>query len=89
MNLIIFFILFQDGLHATQITINYDYNNHNVILDLQLNNHLLPIEHYLSYQHANGQKVIKNFTKTDVDLCHYQVSNRLNMMRFLQFLRLI
>lgn len=45
-----------------------------MILDLQLNDNLIPLEHFMSYQLPNGDKAIKNFTKTDIDLCHYHVS---------------
>lgn len=45
-----------------------------MIIDLNLNDNLIPKGHFVRYQLPNGDKVIKNFTKTDVDLCHYQVS---------------
>jgi hypothetical protein len=45
-----------------------------VIIDLQLNEDLIPKEHFLSYQlNKNGDKNITKFTKTDVGLCHYHV----------------
>jgi hypothetical protein len=52
----------------------YEHNNKDVILDLHLNDNLIPIEHFISYQEPNGDKAIKNFTKTEIDLCNYQVS---------------
>lgn len=64
----------QDGLHTTQIHLQYKHNSKDVILDLQLNDNLIPLEHFMSYQLPNGDKAIKNFTKTDIDLCHYHVS---------------
>lgn len=64
----------QNGLHTTHIHLLYEHNNKNVILDLHLNDNLIPIEHFMSYQLPNGDKAIKNFTKTDIDLCHYHVS---------------
>jgi hypothetical protein len=64
----------QDGSHATHIHLIYEHNNQDVILDLQLNDNLIPIEHFISYQLPNGDKAIKNFTKTDINLCNYQVS---------------
>lgn len=79
----IVFILFcfsiQNGLHATHIILKYEHNNKDVILDLQQNDNLIPLEHYLSYQHSNGDKVIKNFTKTEIDLCNYHVSIECNI----------
>lgn len=69
-----FFVFPQDGLHATHIHLIYEHNNKDVILDLHLNDNLIPKEHFLSYQEPNGDKTIKNFTKTDIDLCNYQVS---------------
>lgn len=73
---LIFFLLFlpQDGLHATHIHLIYEHNNKDVILDLHLNDNLIPIGHFVSYQQPNGDKAIKNFTKTEIDLCHYHVS---------------
>ena len=77
---LLFFFLFlfcfsiQNGLHATHIILKYEHNNKDVILDLQQNDNLIPLEHYLSYQHSNGDKAIKNFTKTEIDLCNYHVS---------------
>lgn len=65
----------QDGSHATHIHLIYEHNNQDVILDLQLNDKLIPIEHFISYQLPNGDKAIKNFTKTDINLCNYQVSD--------------
>ncbi|CAG9804945.1 unnamed protein product [Chironomus riparius] len=62
----------EDGTHATHIHLIYEHNNKDVILDLHLNDNLIPIEHYISYQLPNGDKTIKNFTKTDIDLCNYQ-----------------
>lgn len=64
----------QNGLHTTQIHLQYKHNSKDVILDLQLNDNLIPLEHFMSYQLPNGDKAIKNFTKTDIDLCHYHVS---------------
>lgn len=64
----------QDGSHTTHIHLIYEHNNKDVILDLQLNDNLIPIEHFISYQLPNGDKAIKNFTKTDINLCNYQVS---------------
>lgn len=46
-----------------------------MILDLHLNDNLIPVEHFISYQQPNGDKTIKNFTKTEIDLCHYQVGS--------------
>lgn len=45
-----------------------------MILDLQLNDNMIPEGHFLKYQLPNGDKVVKNLTKTEVELCHYQVS---------------
>lgn len=64
----------QNGLHATHIHLIFEHNNEDVILDLHLNDNFIPVEHFISYQEPNGDKAIKNFTKTEIDLCHYQVS---------------
>lgn len=49
-------------------------------IELQRNDRLLPDAHFLRYQNASNQEegasgyVVRNFTKTDIDLCHYQVN---------------
>lgn len=50
--------------------------DNDVMLDLRINDNLIPHNHFLRYQASNGDKIIKNFTKTDIDLCHYQVCFR-------------
>lgn len=50
------------------------HNNRTVVADLELNKHLIPEGHFLRYQDKNGGKIVKHFTKYDVDLCHYHVS---------------
>ncbi|KAG5679982.1 hypothetical protein PVAND_009517 [Polypedilum vanderplanki] len=62
----------KDGSHTTHIHLIYEHNNKDVILDLHLNDNFLPLEHFISYQQPNGDKAIKNFTKTDIELCNYQ-----------------
>lgn len=48
--------------------------------ELLRNDRLLPDAHFLRYQNASNVAdgadgyVVRNFTKTDADLCHYQVS---------------
>ncbi|CRK98583.1 CLUMA_CG011979, isoform A [Clunio marinus] len=68
----------KNGLHATHIHLIYEHNNKDVILDLHLNDNLIPVEHFISYQQPNGDKAIKNFTKTEIDLCNYQGKIRHN-----------
>lgn len=77
----------QDGSHATHIHLIYEHNNQDVILDLRLNDKLIPIEHFISYQLPNGDKAIKNFTKTDINLCNYQVSHNIKMCQQLTALK--
>uniref|UniRef100_T1GU72 Uncharacterized protein n=1 Tax=Megaselia scalaris TaxID=36166 RepID=T1GU72_MEGSC len=49
------------------------HNGKNVISDLYLEENIIPDGHFLRIQSPNqGQDIIKNFTKTDLDLCHYQ-----------------
>lgn len=69
------------GLPETNISIIYEHNNEYVILDLNLNGDLLPKEHFVTYQNLNSEKTIKTFTKTDVDLCHYQVSFKVKIFK--------
>ncbi len=45
-----------------------------VIIDLKLNDNLIPQGHFMRYQLPNGTDVVQHFTKTDIDLCHYKVS---------------
>lgn len=44
-----------------------------VIIDLKLNDNLIPQGHFMRYQSPNGTDVVQYFTKTDIDLCHYKV----------------
>uniref|UniRef100_A0A336MLR0 CSON003023 protein n=1 Tax=Culicoides sonorensis TaxID=179676 RepID=A0A336MLR0_CULSO len=68
----------ESGLHASHLTLHYIHHGKNVIIDLNLNDNLIPKGHFIKYQLPNGDKIIKNFTKTDVDLCHYQGKIRHN-----------
>lgn len=77
------YVLFQAGLHASHLTLKYNHNGKLVIVDLKRNDNLIPKEHFVRYQGPNGDTIIKNFTKTEVNLCHYHVSvNRFNLKRF-------
>lgn len=66
----------QNGEHAPHIILELKSKHLDriIVADLYLNTHLLPAEHFLSYQNANGGKNVKRFNKTNVDLCHYHVS---------------
>ncbi|XP_060645498.1 disintegrin and metalloproteinase domain-containing protein 12 [Drosophila nasuta] len=70
-----------DGLHAEQLTLSYTHQGQRIHIELQRNDRLLPDAHFLRYQNASNRAdnsgngsgyVVRNFTKTDVDLCHYQ-----------------
>ena len=82
LKLITLIVILQNGLHASHLTLKYNLNDNDVILDLQLNDKILPHTHYISYQLPNGEKAIRNFTKTDADLCHYHVSFRPLFLHF-------
>lgn len=45
-----------------------------MIIDLKLNEYLIPDGHFVRHQLPNGADVVQKFTKNDVDLCHYKVS---------------
>ena len=64
----------QDGLHASHITLTYHHKGQHITIDLKRNDDLLPSEHFLRYQNSNTTHgyVVKNFTKTELELCHYQ-----------------
>ncbi|SPP80365.1 disintegrin and metalloproteinase domain-containing protein 12 [Drosophila guanche] len=71
-----------DGLHTPHISLSYSHEGKRVQVDLQRNDRLLPDSHFLRYQNSSrgaaggaaapGSHVVRNFTKTEVDLCHYQ-----------------
>ncbi|XP_075148734.1 disintegrin and metalloproteinase domain-containing protein meltrin [Haematobia irritans] len=67
-----------DGLHVPHITLTYHHKGQRILIDLKRNDNLLPDEHFLRYQNSNTTKghVVKNFNKTEIDLCHYQGSIR-------------
>lgn len=71
-----FFFYLQDGLHASHITLTYHHKGQRILIDLKRNDDLLPSEHFLRYQNSNTTQghVVKNFTKTEIELCHYQAS---------------
>ena len=62
----------------SDISIIFAFREENVILDLKLNEHLLPENHFLSYQKPNGAKVLQILSETTKKLCHYQVSRGIN-----------
>ncbi|XP_059609961.1 disintegrin and metalloproteinase domain-containing protein 12 [Phlebotomus argentipes] len=63
----------EDGLHATHITLSFEKaSGESVVLDLQLNEDLLPQGHFLHYQDGLGGHRVQNFTgREDMDHCHY------------------
>ncbi|XP_011202670.2 disintegrin and metalloproteinase domain-containing protein 12 [Bactrocera dorsalis] len=64
----------EEGQHVPHITLTYQHEGQRVHIDLHRNDELLPAEHFLRYQHSNSPtgRVVKNFTKTELELCHYQ-----------------
>ncbi|XP_038106016.1 uncharacterized protein LOC6045606 [Culex quinquefasciatus] len=65
----------ENGLHASHLTLSYRLSDRteDVILDLQLNERLIPRGHFLSYQLPSGDKVVQRYNRTDeVELCHYR-----------------
>lgn len=58
----------------SDILLSFTFREENVILELKLNEHLLPENHFLSYQKPNGAKVLQISSETTKELCHYQVS---------------
>ncbi|XP_055586940.1 disintegrin and metalloproteinase domain-containing protein 12 [Uranotaenia lowii] len=66
----------ENGLHATHLTLAYRLAQQDVILDLQLDERLLPRGHFLSYQlkGSNGtNKVVERYdSPNQVELCHYR-----------------
>lgn len=71
----------QNGEHAKHIVLEFktQHLDRIIVADLYLNTHLLPADHFLSYQNADGSKTVKRFNKTNVDLCHYHVSTESGM----------
>ncbi|XP_058837035.1 uncharacterized protein LOC131693324 [Topomyia yanbarensis] len=65
----------ENGLHASHLTLSYRLSQADVILDLQLNDRLIPRGHFLSYQLPGGAgKVVERYNETGepVELCHYR-----------------
>ncbi|KAK5644416.1 hypothetical protein RI129_005716 [Pyrocoelia pectoralis] len=60
----------EDGKHIHQLTISYDVEGKEYILDLQLNRNLIPKGYFRRHQ-ENGNKVINRPNEEDIDLCHY------------------
>ncbi|XP_062533546.1 disintegrin and metalloproteinase domain-containing protein adm-2 [Armigeres subalbatus] len=70
----------ESGLHASHLTLTYRLSQQDVILDLQLNEQLVPRGHFLRYQLPNGAgTAVERYNRTDqVDLCHYRGKIRNN-----------
>ncbi|XP_021693630.1 uncharacterized protein LOC5576567 isoform X1 [Aedes aegypti] len=70
----------ENGLHASHLTLTYRLSQKDVILDLQLNEQLVPRGHFLRYQLPNGAgKAVERYNRTDqVELCHYRGKIRNN-----------
>lgn len=68
----------ESGLHVPHITLSYHHQGQRITADLHLNEQLIPDGHFLRYQASTRpgvgkiSDIVQNFTKTDVDLCHYQ-----------------
>ncbi|XP_055908941.1 disintegrin and metalloproteinase domain-containing protein 12 isoform X2 [Eupeodes corollae] len=66
----------ESGLHVPHITLSYHHLGQRITADLHLNERLIPDGHFLRYQETTAQHgirdIVQNFTKTDIDLCHYQ-----------------
>ncbi|KAL9893703.1 disintegrin and metalloproteinase domain-containing protein meltrin isoform 1-T2 [Glossina fuscipes fuscipes] len=70
-----------DGQHLPHIVLTYNHQGQHILMDLKRNDNLLPDKHFLRYQNSNSTQgrnvvVVKNFTKTEIALCHYQGSIR-------------
>ncbi|XP_037026148.1 disintegrin and metalloproteinase domain-containing protein 12 isoform X2 [Bradysia coprophila] len=65
----------ENGFHADELILRYK----DVIIDLKLNDNLIPQGHFMRYQLPNGTDVVQHFTKTDIDLCHYKGTIRNNV----------
>lgn len=61
-------------LHDKKITLIYQLYGYDVIIDLNLNENLIP-DHgqFLKYQSSMNEKIVQHFTKADIVLCHYTV----------------
>ncbi|XP_077287628.1 uncharacterized protein LOC143912233 isoform X2 [Arctopsyche grandis] len=60
----------QEGLHIHDLTISYDIDGEQYLLDLRLNRELIPSNFFVRHQ-LQGQHIIKNATERDVNLCQY------------------
>ncbi|GJQ69047.1 hypothetical protein Trydic_g15703 [Trypoxylus dichotomus] len=59
------------GGHLHHLTVAYDVDGQNYVLDLNLNRDLLPKGYFHRYQ-KNGSDVIERPTAEEVELCHYR-----------------
>lgn len=72
---IVFSVFFfsKNGLHASELILRYNRGDEQVIVDLKLNRDLIPNNHFMRYQLNNGSDAVRQFTKTDLNMCHYKV----------------
>lgn len=59
------------GTHHPEVTISINIDDKDYILDLRLNEDLVPDNHTVSYQNENGEAVLLKPTKDEIDLCQY------------------
>lgn len=84
-----YYFTFKDGQHVPHITLTYQHEGQRVYIDLHRNDELLPAKHFLRYQNSTSPtgRVVKNFTKTEMELCHYQVSCAYNKNVVVKYFR--
>lgn len=60
----------EDGKHLHHLTISYNAEGKEFVLELQLNRNLIPKGYFRRHQ-ENGKKVINRPKEENIDLCHY------------------
>lgn len=60
----------EEGSHIHHLTVGWDVDGEDYILDLKLNRELIP-ESYFEKYHHQGRSVVNKPNKNEIELCHY------------------
>ncbi|XP_046382274.1 uncharacterized protein LOC124153219 [Ischnura elegans] len=61
----------EEGGHIHHLSVGFDVDGKDYLLDLQLNRELIP-KHYFQRHQKNGSHIVHRPTKEEVELCHYK-----------------
>jgi len=60
----------EEGSHIQHLTVGWDVDGQDFVLDLKLNRELIPDSYFEKYHHQ-GRSVVNKPNKNEIELCHY------------------